>query len=71
MKKIVGELPFGWERKVEEGTGKIIFYDRQNNKMTYTDPRLAFAVEENNVPGEIRQKFDGSSTALQVLHGNI
>lgn len=44
--------------------------DLQNNTTTYTDPRLAFAVEEapQNV-AEVRQRFDGSSTALQVLHG--
>lgn len=37
---------------------------------TYTDPRLAFAVEEipRNI-SEVRQRFDSSSTALQVLHG--
>lgn len=68
MKKVVGDLPFGWEKKVEDSTGKIIFVDRQNNTQTYTDPRLAFAVEESNT-GQIRQKFDASSTALQVLHG--
>lgn len=41
-----------------------------NAQRTYTDPRLAFAVEElpRNV-GEVRQRFDASSTALQVLHG--
>lgn len=41
-----------------------------NAQRTYTDPRLAFAVEElpRNI-GEVRQRFDASSTALQVLHG--
>lgn len=41
-----------------------------NAQRTYTDPRLAFAVEElpRNV-GEVRQRFDASTTALQVLHG--
>ncbi len=69
MKRVVGDLPFGWKKKVEEGTGKILFINDLENKQTYTDPRLAFAIEESNVPGEIRQKFDASSTALQVLHG--
>ncbi|XP_055713158.1 WW domain-containing oxidoreductase [Phlebotomus papatasi] len=60
----------GWERKIEEKTGKVIFIDHNNKTTTYIDPRLAFAVEE--VPtsvSEIRQRFDGSSTALQILHG--
>ena len=41
-----------------------------NKKTTFTDPRLAFATEEvdkKNV--EIKQKFDASSSALQVLMG--
>lgn len=63
-------MPVGWEKKIEENTGKIIFVDHQNQMTTYSDPRLAFAVEEaeQNV-GEVRQRFDASSTALQVLHG--
>lgn len=48
----------------------MIFIDHKNSQRTYTDPRLAFAVEElpRNI-GEVRQRFDASSTALQVLHG--
>lgn len=56
--------------QTEEGTGQIIYVDKKNNKRTYIDPRLAFAVE--NVPkniNEIRQRFDSNSTAFQVLHG--
>lgn len=56
--------------QIEEGTGKTIFIDRKNNKTTYIDPRLAFAVE--NLPThicEIRQRYDASSTAFQILHG--
>lgn len=48
----------------------MIYIDRKNDKRTYIDPRLAFAVE--NVPrniSEIRQRFDANSTAFQVLHG--
>lgn len=47
-----------------------MFIDRKNVQRTYTDPRLAFAVEEipRNV-SEVRQRFDSSSTALQILHG--
>ncbi|XP_071036544.1 WW domain-containing oxidoreductase isoform X2 [Parasteatoda tepidariorum] len=40
-----------------------------NHKTTYTDPRLAFAVEENESPTDIRQRFDASTSALQILHG--
>lgn len=48
----------------------MIYVDRTSDKRTYIDPRLAFAVE--NLPrniSEIRQRFDCSSTAYQVLHG--
>lgn len=70
IKKVSGNLPLGWEKQVEESTGKIIFIDHNNERTTYTDPRLAFAVEEipQNI-SEVRQRFDASSTALQVLHG--
>ncbi|KAK4337197.1 hypothetical protein RND71_043296 [Anisodus tanguticus] len=34
------------------------------------DPRLAFAVEQSRDHNDLRQKFDSSATALQVLHGN-
>lgn len=68
-KKVVsGEMPFGWEKCVDE-EGKIYYQDKENNRTTYTDPRLAFAIEEKEHPGDFRQRFDGSSTALQVLHG--
>ncbi|GIX98597.1 WW domain-containing oxidoreductase [Caerostris extrusa] len=40
-----------------------------NHKTTYTDPRLAFAVEEKEFPTDIRQRFDASTYALQILHG--
>ena len=46
-----------------------MLFSHVNQKTTYTDPRLAFAEEVKNSPLDFRQKFDGSSTALQVLHG--
>lgn len=46
-----------------------MFADHVSKTVTYTDPRLAFAVEEKVFPMDIRQRFDASSTALQVLHG--
>ncbi|XP_005103964.1 WW domain-containing oxidoreductase [Aplysia californica] len=68
-KKVVkGELPYGWERNVMED-GTVYFVDHVNQKTTYTDPRLAFAEEVKDTPLDFRQKFDGSSTALQVLQG--
>ncbi|XP_067002750.1 WW domain-containing oxidoreductase [Anabrus simplex] len=68
-KKIVsGDLPFGWEKNVSED-GKIFFVDHSNRRTTYTDPRLAFATEEKDHPHDFRQRFDGSTSALQILHG--
>ena len=53
--------------------GFKIFLSHINKKTTYTDPRLAFAVEEKR-PGastatDFKQKYDASSTAQQVLLG--
>ncbi|KAL1124549.1 hypothetical protein AAG570_001175 [Ranatra chinensis] len=67
-KKVTGELPYGWE-KITEDNGRIVFIDHLNRTTTYTDPRLAFATEEKDFPTDFRQKYDASSTALQVLHG--
>lgn len=52
-------------------TTTTVFIDGNNaDRRTYADPRLAFAVEDRprNV-SEVRQRFDASTTALQVLHG--
>lgn len=81
-KRLTGELPFGWERTVEpDGTILFIEYaDRSpictdlpvltrshmSKKTTFTDPRLAFAVEEKEDGTDVHQQFDSSSTALQV-----
>lgn len=67
-KKVTGELPHGWEKKVTED-GNVFYVDHINHKTTYTDPRLAFAVEEKEFPTDIRQRFDASTHALQILHG--
>lgn len=61
-------MPFGWEKCVDE-EGKVYYKNKETNRTTYTDPRLAFAIEEKDHPDDFRQRFDGSSTALQVLHG--
>ncbi|XP_078688759.1 WW domain-containing oxidoreductase-like isoform X3 [Branchiostoma floridae x Branchiostoma belcheri] len=44
----------------------MYYVDHVTRITTYTDPRLAFAVSEDK---EWRQRFDGHSTALQVLQG--
>ncbi|XP_018058915.1 PREDICTED: WW domain-containing oxidoreductase-like isoform X3 [Atta colombica] len=68
-KKIVnGDLPSGWERCISDD-GKVLYIDHTNRTTTYTDPRLAFATEYREMSQIIRQRFDGSSTALAVLHG--
>ncbi|CAH0548974.1 unnamed protein product [Brassicogethes aeneus] len=68
-KRVSGELPYGWERCIDKNTGKVIYVDHDNRRTTYTDPRLAFAIEEKEHVNDYRQRFDASSTALQVLHG--
>lgn len=69
MKKVVGELPFGWEKKIEDD-GRIIFKNPDKNIQSFTDPRLAFAVEQQEAGSALlRQRFDASSNASSVLHG--
>lgn len=63
---MTGNLPLGWEKKVESD-GRILFTNAEKNVQSFTDPRLAFAVEEAG--NSLRQKFDASSTAFAVLHG--
>lgn len=67
MKKVSGDLPFGWEKKVEDD-GRILFINAEKNIQSFTDPRLAFSQEEQSV-GPIRQRFDASSNAFSVIHG--
>uniref|UniRef100_A0A182ITM3 WW domain-containing oxidoreductase n=1 Tax=Anopheles atroparvus TaxID=41427 RepID=A0A182ITM3_ANOAO len=70
MKRVSGELPIGWTRTIEETTRKVIFVEEATQRKSYTDPRLAFAVEEAPTQvGELRQRFDSGTNALQVLHG--
>ncbi|XP_035678821.1 WW domain-containing oxidoreductase-like [Branchiostoma floridae] len=64
-KRVLGELPYGWEQCTDD-EGRIYYVDHVTRITTYTDPRLAFAVPEDK---EWRQRFDGHSTALQVLQG--
>jgi len=71
-KRCRGPLPLGWERCVDPKDGALTFVDAKSGKRTKADPRLAFAVEvgaSEATPASFRQRFDASSTALQVLHG--
>lgn len=67
---MAGELPLGWRQLTEPDTGRTVFVDGNNDeRRTYTDPRLAFAVEElPRCLADVRQRFDASTTALQVSH---
>lgn len=49
-----------------------IFCSHIHSKTTFTDPRLAFAVEDKGGAGDaisLKQKFDCNSTPTQVLSG--
>jgi len=69
-KEVTGSLPFGWERR-HLPDGKILYVNHDDQKTTYIDPRLAFAKECQSRKGleDFRQRFDASSNALQILHG--
>lgn len=67
-KRVPEDLPYGWEKQITD-EGYVLYVDHINQKTTYTDPRLAFAVEEKDPSNDIRQRFDASSTALQILNG--
>lgn len=67
-KVIPKDLPFGWTKTVDEN-GKPLYVQMETGNKTYVDPRLAFAKEEKKHVNDFRQRFDGSSTAFQVLHG--
>ena len=61
-------MPFGWTRIVDSD-GRVTFHNDITDITTHSDPRLAFAVEQDKSNLDIRYKFDASSTALEVLHG--
>ena len=45
------------------------FSSHIKKRTTYTDPRLAFAMEESPKAGTLAQRFDAYSSALSVLQG--
>ena len=49
-KRVPAKLPFGWNREVLSD-GKVLYVNHETQKTTFSDPRLAFAVEEG--PGNI------------------
>ncbi|XP_072938841.1 WW domain-containing oxidoreductase-like [Epargyreus clarus] len=67
-KVIPKELPHGWTKTVDD-KGRTVYQQTETGNKTYVDPRLAFAKEEKKHTYDFRQRFDGSSTAYQVLHG--
>jgi len=49
--------------------GTTVFIQEGTGKQTITDPRLAFARQPKEYLYDFKQRFDGSSTALQVIYG--
>ena len=60
-------LPRGWRKEVNP-IGEV-GYVHDSGKRTTADPRLAYAQEYVENLDDFRQRFDSSSTALQVLYG--
>uniref|UniRef100_A0A8C2XZD2 WW domain-containing protein n=1 Tax=Capra hircus TaxID=9925 RepID=A0A8C2XZD2_CAPHI len=62
------DLPYGWEQETDEN-GQVFFVDHINKRTTYLDPRLAFTVDDNPTKPTTRQRYDGSTTAMEILQG--
>ncbi|KAL8194785.1 UNVERIFIED_CONTAM: hypothetical protein K2H54_033725 [Gekko kuhli] len=45
------------------------FQGHINKRTTYLDPRLAFTVEDNPMKPNAKQKYDGNTTAMEILQG--
>ncbi|TKC47463.1 hypothetical protein EI555_016316 [Monodon monoceros] len=67
-KRIAGDLPYGWEQETDEN-GQMFFVDHINKRTTYLDPRLAFTVDDNPTKPTTRQRYDSSTTAMEILQG--
>ncbi|XP_051703271.2 WW domain-containing oxidoreductase isoform X2 [Oryctolagus cuniculus] len=67
-KRVAGDLPYGWEQETDEN-GQVFFVDHINKRTTYLDPRLAFTVDDNPTKPTARQRYDGSTTAMEILQG--
>ncbi|XP_070939775.1 WW domain-containing oxidoreductase isoform X10 [Macaca nemestrina] len=67
-KRVAGDLPYGWEQETDEN-GQVFFVDHINKRTTYVDPRLAFTVDDNPTKPTTQQRYDGSTTAMEILQG--
>nr|XP_016852696.1 PREDICTED: WW domain-containing oxidoreductase isoform X1 [Anolis carolinensis] len=67
-KRVAGDLPYGWEQETDEN-GQVYFVDHINKRTTYLDPRLAFTVDDNPMKPNAKQKYDGNTTAMEILQG--
>ncbi|XP_076121680.1 WW domain-containing oxidoreductase [Alosa pseudoharengus] len=65
-KRCAGDLPYGWEQETDD-KGQLFYVDHINKRTTYFDPRQAFTVEDVQVRPK---RFDGNSSALEVLQGH-
>ncbi|EPY85792.1 hypothetical protein CB1_000349012 [Camelus ferus] len=62
------ELPPGWEQRTTKD-GWVYYANHINKRTTYLDPRLAFTVDDNPTKPTARQRYDGSTTAMEILQG--
>ncbi|CDW52186.1 WW and adh short domain containing protein [Trichuris trichiura] len=69
-KIVCGSLPSTWRRLVDN-EGRAVFQDLRTGETTFSDPRLAQALEQSDQHAHPfpRQRFDARSTVMQVLHG--
>lgn len=68
----VVEIHLKSKRRIQKGPSSgifVFFCSHINKRTTYLDPRLAFTVEDNPVKPTTRQKYDGNSTAMEILQG--
>lgn len=70
MFKIIHHFMFGYSLKlIIEAAYKIFSFSHINKRTTFLDPRLAFTIEETSDKPTIRQRYDGNSAAMEILHG--
>ncbi|MBN3278410.1 WWOX oxidoreductase, partial [Polyodon spathula] len=62
------ELPSGWEERTTKD-GWVYYENHINKRTTYLDPRLAFTVEDFPEKPSSRQRYDGNSSAMEILQG--
>ncbi|XP_069037474.1 WW domain-containing oxidoreductase isoform X3 [Lepisosteus oculatus] len=67
-RRVAGDLPYGWEQETDD-KGQVFYVDHINKRTTYFDPRLAFTVEDVEEQPSIKQRYDGNTSALEILQG--